>query len=293
MWAEIEALIEKSDASHTFVRGGGFAANTLEWADQIRSGDTVRMPFPQAARSLVDERDLAEVSVRALLDPTLAGAAVTVTGPETLTQLAQVEAIAAALGRTLVVEEQSAEDARRQYAVIMGESYASEAVSHWETLIDRPEPARHDVQEILGRPAHTFADWAAYHVEDFRTLSVAEVAQRYADGFRAGDIAAATQLLAPDVVRVAPLESGGEPVEVRGLAAVMANAEQLTSNVETNAVEVGDPLIGPTSFAIRFSFDETRRDTGHRQTTAKMSLCTVVASRITREEVFYFTPAHS
>lgn len=293
VWAEIEALIEKTDASHTFVRGGGFAANTLEWADQIRRGDTVRMPFPKAARSVVDERDLADVSVRALLDPTLAGAAITVTGPETLTQLAQVEAIGAALGRTLVVEEQSAEGARRQYAVFMGESYAKDAVSHWESLVDRPEPPRDGVQEILGRPARTFADWAAYHVEDFRMLSVAEVAERYADGFRAGDIATATQLLAPDVARVAPLENGGEPVEVRGLAEVMANAELLTANVETNAVEVGDPLVGPTSFAIRFTFDETRRDTGQRQTTTKMSLCTVAASRITREEVFYFTPAHN
>jgi uncharacterized protein YbjT (DUF2867 family) len=64
--------------------------------DPIRRGDTVRIPFPQAARSVVDERDLAEVSVQALLDPDLVGAAITVTGPKTLTQLAQVDAIGAA-----------------------------------------------------------------------------------------------------------------------------------------------------------------------------------------------------
>jgi hypothetical protein len=53
VWSDLERLIEASGLSWTFVRAGGFAANTLEWADQIRSGDTVRIPYPNAARSLV------------------------------------------------------------------------------------------------------------------------------------------------------------------------------------------------------------------------------------------------
>jgi len=168
VWADMEGLIEQTPVTHTFVRGGGFAANALQWADQIRSGDTVRIPFPRAARSLVDERDLAEVSVRGLLDPGLLGATPAVTGPQTLTQEEQVHAIGTALSRTLVVEEQPVEEARREYAAFMGEEYAAAALSHWEMLVDRPEPPRDGVQKILGRPARTFAEWAAYHAEDFR-----------------------------------------------------------------------------------------------------------------------------
>ena len=100
-------------------------------------------------------------------------------------------------------------------------------------------------------------------------------------------------MLDPDVVRVAPMETNGEEIEVRGLAATAANADRQMEHVELNGVEVGEPLVGVDSFAIRFTFDETRLDTGQRQTTSKISLCTVAASRIVREEVFYFGPPHA
>lgn len=292
VWADIEAHIRRAPVTHTFVRGGGFAGNTLGWAHQIRSDDTVRIPFPRAARSLVDERDLAAVSVRGLSDSAMEGTAISVTGPQALTQEEQVHAIGAALGRNLTVEEQSAAEARREYVEEMGADFADASLAHWQTLVDRPEPARDEAQEVMGRPAHTFADWAVNHQADFERLSAAEVGRRYAEGFRSGDLDAATRLLDPDVVRVAPLESGGEEVEVRGLAAIAANAEQQSVDVELNAVDVGEPLVGTDSFAIRFSFDETRRDTRERQVTTKISLCTVEASRIIREEVFFYTSAH-
>jgi len=54
-WALAERAIEDSGASWTFLRPTGFAANTLMWADQIRSGAVVRWPFGAAARALIDE----------------------------------------------------------------------------------------------------------------------------------------------------------------------------------------------------------------------------------------------
>lgn len=292
VWADIEAHLEEAPVTHTFVRGGGFAANTLEWAEQIRSGDTVRMPFPRAARSLVDERDLAAVSVRGLVDPELVGAAVSVTGPRTLTQEEQVHLIGAAVGRTLAIEEQSRDDAQRELVDAMGEEFADAVLTYGETLETHPEPPRDGVQEILGRPPHSFADWATHHAPDFERLTTAEVGRRYADGFRTGDLEAAGRMLDTGIVRVAPLETDGEEVEVRGLAAIAANADQQIANVELDAVDVGEPLVGTDSFAIKFTFHETRLDTGERQTTSKISLCTVAASRIVREEVFYFGPPH-
>ena len=65
-WALVERAIEESGAAWTFLRPTGFAANTLLWADQIRSGAVVRWPFGAAARALIDERDIAAVAVRAL-----------------------------------------------------------------------------------------------------------------------------------------------------------------------------------------------------------------------------------
>src|SRR5262249_10797237 len=37
-WALVERAIEESGVAWTFLRPTGFAANTLMWADQIRSG---------------------------------------------------------------------------------------------------------------------------------------------------------------------------------------------------------------------------------------------------------------
>ena len=53
-------------ADWAFLRAGGFAANTLGWAPQIRAESVVRWAFGRAARSLIHERDIADVAVRAL-----------------------------------------------------------------------------------------------------------------------------------------------------------------------------------------------------------------------------------
>jgi uncharacterized protein YbjT (DUF2867 family) len=176
VWSEVEALIEGAGVGWTFLRAGGFAANTLDWADQIRTGDMVRVPFPEAGRSLVHERDIAAVAVRGLVDPGLAGRALTVTGPEVVTQLEQVGAIAAAIGRELRVEEQPADIARRQYEAVMGAEFAGAAIAYWGSLVEAPERATDDVERVTGRPARSFAQWARDHADDFARRSTAELA---------------------------------------------------------------------------------------------------------------------
>ncbi len=288
IYARVEAAIRAAGVTWTFVRGGGFAANTLEWAKQIRSGDVVRTPFPDAARPLVHELDLADVAVRGLLDADMAGRAFDVTGGEVLTQREQVGAIGAALGRELRVETQPLEEARADYTTMMGAEFADTALAHWATLVEAPERVADGVPQALGRPPRPFAEWARDHVEDFAQRTTAEVAQAYADALGRADMERAFRLLASDVVRIAPLETGGREEPVQGLAAIAANAEAQTADVTLEGVEIGEPLVGGDRFALRFSFAETERATGRARTTVKLSLCTVRAARIVREEVFYF-----
>jgi uncharacterized protein YbjT (DUF2867 family) len=179
VWADVEQRIERSGVAWTFVRVGGFAANTLAWAPQIQAGDEISIPYPRAARSLVHERDIAEVAVRALMDPGLRSAAFAVTGPEVLTQLEQVRAIGDAIGRPLLVREQSPDVARREFAAIAGsDEYAARAVAHWASLVDEPERATDDVERVTGHPARSFAEWAREHVDDFARPSNDHVAER-------------------------------------------------------------------------------------------------------------------
>lgn len=84
-WARVERTIERSVTEWTFLRPTGFAANTLIWADQIRDSGVVSWPYGQAARSLIHERDIADVAVRALTEGEHIGRRYVLTGPEALT----------------------------------------------------------------------------------------------------------------------------------------------------------------------------------------------------------------
>lgn len=167
IYSAVEAAIRRAGVTFTFVRAGGFAANTLEWAGQLRTGDVVRVPFPDAARPLVHERDIADVSVRALLDADLAGRAFDVTGDRTLSQREQVAILGTALGRELEVETQPLDEARAVYTASMGEQFTEAALAHWATLVEHPEEARDGVMQVLGRRPRPFAEWAREHARDF------------------------------------------------------------------------------------------------------------------------------
>jgi len=167
VWAEVERLIAVSGADWTFVRAGGFAANSLGWGAAIRAGDPLRVPHPRAARSPVHERDIAEVSIRALLDPGHTGRAYAVTGPEVLSTIDQADIIGEIIGREVAVGEQSAVEARRELEPFMGSEGADLAIAYWATLVDSPERATDDVERITGQPPRGYAAWVHDHVEEF------------------------------------------------------------------------------------------------------------------------------
>jgi uncharacterized protein YbjT (DUF2867 family) len=168
VWGQVEQAIRQYAAEWTFLRAGGFAANTLAWADQIRSTGVVRWAYGQAARSLIHERDIADVAARVLADGKHAGASYVLTGPEAVTQADQVRIIGEATGLPVRWEEASPEAIREQLAAITGDrAFADHAMAYWASLIGRPEPVTHVVEEITGAQARTFRDWARDHVSDF------------------------------------------------------------------------------------------------------------------------------
>ena len=163
-WAGAERAVERSAAEWVLLRPTGFAANTLMWADQIRDSGVVRWPYGGAARSLINERDVAAVAVTALTEDGLAGAGHVVTGPEALTQMQQVEAIGDAIGRQLRWEELAREDAEVELEGRVPET----ALDTWAGFVDTPEAVTATVREITGRPARPFAEWAREHAAEFR-----------------------------------------------------------------------------------------------------------------------------
>jgi uncharacterized protein YbjT (DUF2867 family) len=168
-WGRIERMVEDFAPAWTILQPTGFAANTLVWADQVRAGDVVRWPFGDAARSLIHERDIAEVAARALRTDDHRGRRLVLSGPAALTQREQLDAIGAALDRPLRWEELDGEAAHAQVAAAFGdEAFARQALATWASFVDRPEPVTGTVRQVLGRDAIAFADWAREHRDGFR-----------------------------------------------------------------------------------------------------------------------------
>ena len=181
--AAIERLIERSGLRWNFLRPSGFATNTLVWAPQIRSGDTVRWPYGAARRSLIDERDIAAVAARVLLDERRAGERHVLTGPQALSQVEQLDAIGEAVGRRLRYEETPPGRARQALFRAWGvpgiaarvlppgafpRRMADGMIAAWAGMTKEPEPVTETVQAITGAPAHTFRAWANEHAAQFR-----------------------------------------------------------------------------------------------------------------------------
>ncbi|WP_433757673.1 NAD(P)H-binding protein [Nocardia sp. CA-135398] len=169
MHSVIESAIEKSDLEWTFIRPGMFATNALWWwQHSIRDAGVVRMPYPDARTAPIHEKDLAALAVTALTEPGHHGQAYTVWGPESLTLREQVQQIGAAIDREIVFEVISDDEARAELSKTMPEIGVEAVLAGWKAGITEPPQISTVIEDITGRPAHTFAQWARDHAHDFR-----------------------------------------------------------------------------------------------------------------------------
>jgi uncharacterized protein YbjT (DUF2867 family) len=166
--AEVEQLLAAAALDSVILRPGMFASNALHWwAPQIRSGDVVRWAYGAAETAPVDERDLAAVASRALLDSRLAGGDYVLTGPESLSQAAQVQAIGDAIGRPLRFEELSPAEFRRETAGTWPSGIADMLLGAWQAALGSPAFVTSTIQEITGSAPRSVYQWAADHAPAF------------------------------------------------------------------------------------------------------------------------------
>jgi uncharacterized protein YbjT (DUF2867 family) len=146
-----------------------FATNTLWWwTKSIRAEGVVRVPYPEAQSSPIHEKDMAALAVTALTEPGHEQQAYTVHGPESLTLRQQVEHIATATGRDIAFEVLSVEEGRAELGRTMPPMGVEAIMRAWAAGNGAPAQVSTIVEKITGRPAHTFAQWARDHADDFR-----------------------------------------------------------------------------------------------------------------------------
>jgi uncharacterized protein YbjT (DUF2867 family) len=171
---EVEDAVIHSGLEWVSLRVGYFATNSLMWAGQIRAGDVVRGPFaastgPAGGGAPIDPRDVAAVGVHALLTDALVGRRPVLTGPQSLTQAEMVAVIGEVIGQPLHYQEIPPE-AAKQGMVGLGfpEAFVEAYLSLLAETVGQPALVTDEVDKAVGRPARTFADWAAEHAAAFQ-----------------------------------------------------------------------------------------------------------------------------
>lgn len=171
--AEIEHAIEKSGLAWTFLRPGAFAANALSWwAPQIQSGATLHWPFARAATAPIHEADIAAVAVRALTEDGHGGAKYILTGPESLTQAEQLNAIGDAVERRLRYEEIPPAAARQELATFLPSFVVEILLDVWSKSVEHPAPVTTTVTDVTGSLGRTFRQWASDHAASFQPQAI-------------------------------------------------------------------------------------------------------------------------
>jgi hypothetical protein len=90
------------------------------------------------------------------------------TGPQSLSQYEQISTIGNAIGRPLVIEEMSPDEARREGLAAMPPSVVAKLLDAWAAAIGQPAFVTSTVEEVTGRQARTFLEWVTVNAADFR-----------------------------------------------------------------------------------------------------------------------------
>jgi uncharacterized protein YbjT (DUF2867 family) len=168
--AEFRAVEDAAQASGlavTVLRCADFDANALAWAPQVRHGGVVYGAYAGAATSPIHQADIAAVAALALAGGH-EGHTYVLTGPQSLSQRDKLGLIGEAIGRELSFAEVGPDEVRQ---AMLGQGLPEEIPDRLlGSLADyarRPGPTTGTVSELLGRPALTFADWAADNAAAF------------------------------------------------------------------------------------------------------------------------------
>ncbi|WIX88740.1 NAD(P)H-binding protein [Amycolatopsis sp. DG1A-15b] len=162
-----ERAVRESGLDWTFLRPRAFMSNALRWLPQLRSGDTVRVQFPDVPVACIDPADIAAVAVAALAGGH-EGRVYDLTGPVAMRPVEQVSALASVLGRDLRFVGLSNDETRVELEAGMPREYVD---AFWNFYVEGTldeATVYPTVPEVTGRPARTFAQWAEAHAGAFR-----------------------------------------------------------------------------------------------------------------------------
>ena len=168
--SEIEAGLAATGIPHTLLRSNAYMQNVLALAPAIAATSSFGSAAGNGRTGMVDTRDVAAVAAEIAAGPAAhAGRTYWLTGPELLSNYDVAGVLTKLLGRVITYRELTFEENQ----AVMIAAGVPEPIAHMNaqafSLTADGDAAwvTDDVPSILGRPARSFAQFAADHAADF------------------------------------------------------------------------------------------------------------------------------
>ncbi|HYK39144.1 MAG TPA: SDR family oxidoreductase [Candidatus Eremiobacteraceae bacterium] len=166
---EGEAAIRNTGVPLTVLRPTGFMSNALHWRESIRSAGKVFSNYGDGKLPCIHPRDIAAVAVRALTSDGHEDKAYTLTGPEALSVREQVGILADAMRRSIEYVVVTDDAARKGMMRAGMPGFLIDALIPFAEFVrsGRAAQVNRTVEEVTGRSAFTFRDWARDNASAF------------------------------------------------------------------------------------------------------------------------------
>ena len=166
---DLEEAVEQSAMAWTFLQPVEFMSGGLDFAEAVRAGGVVDVPFANRRSAIVHDADIAAVAAVALTQDGHGGQTYTITGSEVLTPHDMLHQIGEALGRDIAIQELDEAGAVAQWRAA---GMPAETIEFLLWVYANTPPIGYTVvptvEAVTGRPPRTFRQWAAENVEQFR-----------------------------------------------------------------------------------------------------------------------------
>ncbi|HEY3482495.1 MAG TPA: NAD(P)H-binding protein, partial [Streptomyces sp.] len=159
-YAAVEKAVRDAGFAWTFLRPGVFMNNTLDWAPMVRAGE-VATAYGDATQTPIDLGDIAAVAARVLTTEGHVGRTYVLSGPEAISLRGQVDTLGALLGKEIRFTELTRAQQRVQWVGFgVPEQAVDWMLDGFEETLRHPQVPTGVVEELLGRPGTTYAQWA-------------------------------------------------------------------------------------------------------------------------------------
>ncbi len=170
MHGEAELKLERSGIAFTHLRAGEFMHSYFRQVPAIVARGTFFLPMEDARIASIDVRDIAEVAAKALTEPGHEGKIYPLTGPEALSMAEVAEKLSTATGKPIRYVNVPPDEARNAQLAAGVPPYRADALAELFAERRKGKESRvwPDIEDILGRRATTFDEFATRHAAIFR-----------------------------------------------------------------------------------------------------------------------------